>query len=1563
LAPARATTERHHTDRALQTLFFPDRLEPKLSTLHSAARALQEDAGLSALHCAVGFLEWYDPEDAPEPAFAPLVLLPINMEKRITNGEYVFSIAGRDEDETTNVALREKLKRLALDLPEYDPEVGIEAYLASVATCLTNRPRWRVRRFATIGLFSFARQAMWGDLDSARWPETARPEAHILLAQVYGDVAGDHADNVAPVHDVDHPELEQQAPALVTNADASQLSAVIDATTGKNLVIQGPPGTGKSETITNIIANALWHGKTVLFVSEKMAALKVVKDRLDHFGLGVYCLEVHSAKASKTAVLKSIRARMEYPRRLANVQEIEGAREALRQARQRLTEYAALMNSPAGSTGLTTHQVLWGDFTRATPKQPAPKATLEFRFPDPLSIDRFKLGELIGIGKSLDDWAASMGTAAEPAHQPWRGVGNLNLNRFDRAKATEVVGGWSKALQRLLSQADRLSTTATWERLISINDLASATNSIAAIPNPERDIDEKILALMAGDAARYSLSSWADLCTRTHDLETQIEAICSRKELETNPHVVVPLIEKANAVGVTKLPVEQVPRVYDEARQSADELTSLVQLIATLLQVADPSLGVDAKSEAMVAGYLHEVLKIPQENLHYRSDALTDQNAINYLSAAQSIAEEARSAAADARFSEPPTSSLAETIPSFQELRQAAGVLRSTGLFGKLFGREWRLARAVFRRTFPEAGKLAPPEAAKCLMAAARWKDGLQRLERCAEAKTAAGRYWNGVDTPFERLISVAAWMRSIQKVTPLSEQGAQELRRLACESAAEDFAMLVRFAETAQSLNLINAFRTAYVGKSTIYADAQRQAERASALQWIIERVRQLGLQPQQPVEALSKARVVLLEAQTLRQKMGKESVAVNACAAMPARSELEKARSIRATLRYVEKLLAVRTPAPVTRYLLHEGSATRVSALKHMAEDTNTILGEARKAAEEADRLLKLRPEEWCGSALDAAPIRTLLQKCERAAQEPEALEKQITLLSTELEGTNLGLGDLIRCWPTEGLRYSGVAEAIEGAFYRSAAEKLMREHPVLAQHTGNTHEQVRKRFQELDREILELNRQMIAAKLHARPIQPGRRAGSTRDYTENEMLAHQTGLQQPRIALRRLFSNAGNAIRAYMPCIMMSPMSVAQYLEPGKHNFDLLVIDEASQMRPEEALGPMLRCNQAVIVGDPEQLPPTDFFTASDDISDQEAEDAPEESILELGRRCWHPMRMLEVHYRSRHHSLIAYSNREFYDERLLVYPSPVREHPEVGVSCRKINGTYEVGQGRNLEEARAIVEEAANLMRSRLDRSIGIVATNQAQRDLIETLMDEKTASDPDIQAYRGKWNGDLEDFFIKNLENVQGDERDVILISTVYGPTAEGVFHQHFGPINRAYGHRRLNVLFTRAKRKLMVFTSLDYARIVADNNRRGVRVLKEFLEYASRGAFTPGRQSGEEPDSDFERWFLSRLKCANYEAHPQVGVARYRIDIGVVHPDKPGSYVLGVECDGATYHSSKSARDRDRLRQDVLESLNWRIYRVWSTDWYRDPEREFTRLVQHIERLRAAHGSPCGTST
>jgi hypothetical protein len=776
--------------------------------------------------------------------------MPVNMEKRILNGEYIFSITGRDDDEPVNVALREKLKRLDVALPDYDSEEGIEAYLASVADAVKKRPRWRVRRFATIGLFAFSRQAMWNDLDPERWPGAARPESHPLLGQIYGDVAGEHGDAIAPIYDVDHAHFEQQAPALVIDADASQLSAVIDAATGKNLVIQGPPGTGKSQAITNIIANALWHGKTVLFVSEKMAALKVVKDRLDHMGLGEFCLEVHSAKASKTLVLKAIRERMENPRRLSNAQEVERARDAMRQARERLTEYAALMNSAAGGTGLTTHQVLWGDFTRAAPPEGVPPATLEFRLTNPLAIDRFKLGELVAAGKALDDLAASMGAAALPAQQPWRGIGNLNLNRFDRTKAVQLIGQWAAALERVQAATREFIEPCGWPTLHSIQAIRAATACAREVPDPSSGVAEPLLPLAGEDAASRSLSDWAELAIEAHRLHQKIATVCDPAALERDPDATPRLVEEARALGLAGMPPPALDEAANAAKQHAETASRAQRLVTELLAIAgrDPAAPVDIKSEAMAAGFLHHVRKLSTDHLHYRSAALSEDGAAEELAAAESIAQEAREAATDAAFAEKPTALIAESIPAVQELRHAAGVLRATGLFGRLFGLECRRARAVCRQTFPKHGKLNRLDASRRLMAAAVWKERLARLEASAGLKAMTGRHWKGAETPFEALHVVAAWMKSIRQVTPLAESGARELRRIAYAGASEDIAELLDLAARADQLGFLGAFQTAYAAGSTLRGEAGRQAERAASITAIGERARQLGLRAPAP-------------------------------------------------------------------------------------------------------------------------------------------------------------------------------------------------------------------------------------------------------------------------------------------------------------------------------------------------------------------------------------------------------------------------------------------------------------------------------------------------------------------------------------------------------------------------------------------------------------------------------------------------------------------------------------------------------------------------------------------
>ena len=434
---------------------------------------------------------------------------------------------------------------------------------------------------------------------------------------------------------------------------------------------------------------------------------------------------------------------------------------------------------------------------------------------------------------------------------------------------------------------------------------------------------------------------------------------------------------------------------------------------------------------------------------------------------------------------------------------------------------------------------------------------------------------------------------------------------------------------------------------------------------------------------------------------------------------------------------------------------------------------------------------------------------------------------------------------------------------------------------------------------------------------------------------------------------------------PVFMMSPISVAQFLAPGMAAFDLLIIDEASQVRPEEALGAIGRASQIVVVGDQKQLPPTSFFTRLlDDEADEDEDDDDEESaavkaraaaeivraesILTLCEAKGLGSRMLRWHYRSKHQSLIAVSNRMFYDSRLIIAPSPDADHPKLGLSFTRVNGIYDRGGKRdNRLEAEAIVSRVAEHARQAPEKTLAVVTFSSAQRDLVSDLLDRERRATPELDEFMDE--DKKEPVVVRNIENVQGDERDTILISVGYGPVTQGGRPARtFGPVNSDGGERRLNVLFTRARERCEVFASFDPAEMSVDGSARdGPGILKRFLDYAKDRQLDAPEALGLEADSPFEEDVAAEISRGGFLADLQVGSVGFRIDIGVKHPDLPGRYLLAVECDGATYHSAPWARERDRMRQELLEGLGWRFHRIWSTDW-------FHRRVPEIARLRAA---------
>lgn len=472
------------------------------------------------------------------------------------------------------------------------------------------------------------------------------------------------------------------------------------------------------------------------------------------------------------------------------------------------------------------------------------------------------------------------------------------------------------------------------------------------------------------------------------------------------------------------------------------------------------------------------------------------------------------------------------------------------------------------------------------------------------------------------------------------------------------------------------------------------------------------------------------------------------------------------------------------------------------------------------------------------------------------------------------------------------------------------------------------------------------------------------------EMAIIRGEIGKKRSHKPIRKLIQQTGEAIQRIKPVMLMSPISVAQFLPPGTIEFDLLVIDEASQVRPEDALGAIARARQIVVVGDQQQLPPTNFFsklTGNDDEDDEDEDDplagaakATElESILSLCEARGLHRRMLEWHYRSRDPSLIQVSNAEFYDHGLVLPPSPLQEDDDYGFKFTKVDGVYssaKKGGGRpstNKIEAQSVVDALANHAREWPDMSVGVVTFSVRQRDMITELLEHARRNDNVLDQFLRE--GKNEDVFVKNIENVQGDERDVILISVGYGPhEARGRLpSMSFGPINRDGGERRLNVLFSRSRIRCEVFASFEPGDI--DLNRttkEGPRVLKRFLEFAKSGVMDEKISTGMDADSPFEEDVASEIERLGYQVDKQVGSGGFYIDLGVKHPKSKGQYMLAVECDGATYHSALWARERDRLRQAVLEGLGWNFHRIWSTDWFHRRREEIERLDSVLKKAQ-----------
>jgi Protein of unknown function (DUF4011)/REase_MTES_1575/AAA domain/Transcription elongation factor, GreA/GreB, C-term len=1567
----------------LQTLYYPDELERFCRRLARDAKLAIEETGANILYLVVGFLEFPDTRQSDRTLLAPLLAIPVALEKGTRDplsGSHRYYLQSTGEELTENLSLREKLRaEYAFELPPVesngeDSREILEDYFNTIARSITQKEGWHLRRQLTLGLLSFTKMLLVRDMNPANWPLDSQKNSslldHPIVRQLFqGSEERGSDDMYATDHVVDeHPQCNMP---LIYDADSSQHSALIDALGGRNMVIEGPPGTGKSQTITNLIGVAIANGKTVLFVSEKLAALQVVKQRLERAGLGDFCLELHGTKVAKKRVIDDLRQRIQ--RSFSAPAGLSNKLDSLEQKRKGLKAYTDFLSSVQhNAQDMSVHAVVWraeryrmrcgSAWTQLRDVQLTEATTLG------AGAFEVRVGALDAVSRSFEhigvfgpestfwgffptDLASDLDLRVEPA---------LSMGR---EAARQLEAAQNDAARFLGGEHVRLSSE-------NANALLSALAKLS--PTHPEDVAFDLLPRQfstvdpGGDEAEKTLGEFAQKLRRCSELDARIGRNLrdpSTIVAEDGPRSV----SARNALrdlGLLRQPPTEVEVRAGSLHAACGVAEHGLQALTALGETASEPFMDTPESLERLSAIVQSAAEAPRAHLHLRHPGLCHAEAVATLQLA--ISKRGHITSEQRRLEE---RMFLDVPPSENELAEAISTLREGSTWYRFLQPQWRKAVATHRRLAKEKRRCPAQQRLQELVDLyhlAKEREAWRKIPRLQES---LGPNYRDDDSPLRESLELAKWARKTRE--RYLESGLQPEHALfdAAESRLVQVGALKPKLDAAvaslvgldqcmrQQFGLFGETSAQWQVARTFAARLKFAQECHARLSGVLKAFTQWGAADVPTEQAL-----VAVEAAALRPSAVAEAEGDRSARTLfglrfnGLRTLLDPAH---AALAYGRQVVSLRLPTPLHALLLSEAASDNHAELINLFMAVEDAWRRVESFAGTMQHIGSFELELFAGAKSDEPDFAARLgERLERARFELSSVLSWAEYNSVAGQARDLGLGTFVDRLEHGTLPPKSLSAAFGYRFYHSIAETIFRSNSASTRFFTTNHGQLRRDFAALDREVIQLRGLELGKQAHEAAHPPAGHGGvRVDDRTEMALVNHLIPQQRPRVPVRKLLRQAGRAVQALKPCFMMSPHTVAQFLEPGALRFDIVVMDEASQLKPEEALGAVARGKQLIVVGDPNQLPPTVFFDKFGQTDDEDGEAAllQQSSILDVCLEHFRPRRRLRWHYRSQHESLIAFSNSRYYGGSLFIFPSAYARSARLGVHNHFISGATYANQKNELE-ARHVVDAVLTRMREYPEESIGVVTLALRQRDFIADLLDDKMTDDPKYEAYRQRWEMDGQAPFVKNLENVQGDERDVIFISTTFGPVPNtNVVRQNFGPISRNNGWRRLNVLFTRAKRAVHLFTSMRPSDIKDDPaTPRGTRELKAYLDYAVTGNLVqPEVDQNATSESPFEESVSEVLIQAGYTVVPQLGVAGYRIDIAVRHPQYPSVYLAGIECDGATYHSGVSVRDRDRIRQEILESLGWRdrIWRIWSTDWFRRPQDEAVRLCAFLQRV------------
>ena len=1473
-------------------------LDTRLLELYRSARTNLEEGGSNTLFLAVGFLSW-SPSNREDTKYrAPLILIPVQLErKNIRTG---FSMVLHTDEPRFNPTLSEMLRQdfgLHLgvvdgELPLDDAGLDIAEIWRKVSHAIRDIKGWEVVEDVVLSLFSFAKHLMWQDLVDRRDNLRENRVVRHLLDTPRDAYAGNSEYGTFPEKNKLDSDFSPRHVFCPLPYDSSQLSAVMAVSQGRDMVLIGPPGTGKSQTIVNIIAQSLANNKRVLFVSEKIAALNVVHRRLDDVGLGEFCVEIHSNKANKAEVLSKLNRAWKAGEE-ADADSWAREAERLDRVRRGLNLYVEQLHDDSYPNGLSIYKAIGSTVAG----EDLPRVDLSW--PSHLLHNKDAIQTMLELSDRLEVNAKTVG---------FKGLANHPL-----AAICQV--DWSPTWQHEVIHAAR-------EMLPAIAALeASAAKLIQSFDLPDITLDAKGrtgLSLLAQALPTAAGQDWGvTLHPDARQVFTRLKRGCE-------------LIQQ-HQLFTAALSAPWTAATLNAAQRSVELLKRKTKLIESLPALW-PKGGTDAviyglerisqiqsAKHAMSVPYTKAVEQLDVDVLiaewHKAEAAFWPKSALGKRSITQQLAQ------ATANGETPSTLEDLQRLSSIRVLRQKINSLKIpvetvTCWKGIATDPSGAALQAVhFQKAmedFHSEGKwvdkgfdlIAAGEAGvelkQALQALRDLKNNNDSLAGLAQqlSETTDG-LWNGLSTCADAMASAVAFQ---QERRTLIDNGVldaphESVANGECgPSLQQQHKRLTQRAEVEVSLKE--------------YADLR---ELAGCL-WV-------GLSTK--IEAVQAA----VEFYTL---LGQ---AFAHLATTP-----EAMRSIKEPL---GQLLGDANVMLEPDGLLSQNCTQYLSALEDFKTAKEKLAAVAFFSLEGSDTI----------EALDLAGQR---QACEAIMAQENQMRAWSAWRKIREEAILGGLQKLVDAIEDSRLEPGTVRKVFETNYARWWLNTTVDHNPVIRAFVSAEHEKRIRDFRDLDKLLTDLSTRQLRANLcMGLPAQE-----EVSQSSEWGILRHEISKKTRHKPLRELMSSIPGAITKLAPCMLMSPLSIAQYLPANAEKFDIVIFDEASQITVWDALGAIARGRQVIMVGDPKQMPPTSFFGRAESSEDDEAEEPDQESILDECLMANLPTINLLWHYRSRHESLIAFSNSRYYNGELVTFPSPVTN--DKAVSFNYVKGVYDRGGSRtNRTEAQALVTNLVARLRVEARKedklSFGVVTFNNEQRQLIEDLLEAEIRKDPRLDCFLA--DNQHESIFVKNLESVQGDERDIIYFSTTFGKDSAGVMTMNFGPMTKSGGERRLNVAITRARHQMLVFSSFKPEDIdLSRTDSKGVRDMKHFLEFAERGAMAiaeanVGSLGGF--DSPFEKLVANALSKKGWHVVTQVGVSSFRIDLGIVDPDAPGRFLAGVECDGATYHRSATARDRDMLREQVLRGLGWEILRIWSTDWWINPHGIADKVHANLEAILA----------